>query len=903
MGLVRNAHSHMTLALALIAGLALGLPEPTAAQRLEGTGTVATGLLLRQMDGVKRVLMIAAHPDDEDTSLLATLARGWGAETAYLSLTRGDGGQNLIGPELWEGLGIVRTGELMAARELDGGRQFFTRAFDYGFSKSADEALSLWPREELLADVVWVVRKYRPHVIVSVFSGTPADGHGQHQAAGIMAREAFETAGDPRRFPEQLDLGVEPWEPLKLYQTSRRRFFSNAPDEDDGSLDVETGRLDPLLGRSLAQLAMESRSQHRSQDMGAAQPPGPRLTGVLLLQSRVEDRGQELFSGIDTTLVGLADRLPAEEAGEARRHFEAYRVSVQAAREGLGLDPEAVAPELMEAVDHLRAAREAAGPRADREVREVIERKLDVATRALMAATGVSFEVRAQDDLLVPGQIVEVAAQLWNGGSHEVTAPDATLRAPSGWTVEERAVNGLSTDGSLAPGQLATWTYRVRLAADARVSELYYLREARDGELYRWPDEPELWGLPRDPAPMTGLARFGFRGRAAASAAVADGAVAGGGEPHEIEAEWRYVGVDPARGEFERPVIVVPAVSSTVSPSGVVRPQARSGAQPVSVVVRSEAEGGSRGTVTMAAPEGWSVSPREHAFDLGEAGAERAMTFELRPTGATTAGRRTFHVRATTEDGTTYDEGYTLIDYEHIDRAALFAPAEATVSVVPLRVAEGVRVGYIVGSGDDGPEAIRQMGVEVVLLGEEAVRDGAFGGFSTIVLGVRAYETRPDLQASAGQLLDFAREGGTVIVQYNRGPLGSLAPYPLDVGRASPRVADETAPIRLLEPEAPVFTTPNRIGAADFDGWVQERGLYFASEWDDRYVALLELNDPGEEPRRGAVLATSVGDGVFVYAALSFFRQWAGQVPGAYRLFANLVSLDADAWSSYLESR
>lgn len=279
------------------------------------------------------------------------------------------------------------------------------------------------------------------------------------------------------------------------------------------------------------------------------------------------------------------------------------------------------------------------------------------------------------------------------------------------------------------------------------------------------------------------------------------------------------------------------------------------------------------------------------------------MTFELRPEGTVAAGQHTFDVVATTDDGARFDEGYALIDYEHIPRTALFAPAEATVSVVPVSVRDGLRVGYIMGSGDDGPEAIRQMGAAVELLDEAQVRDGDFSPFSTIVLGVRAYETRPDLQAAAGQLLDFARAGGTVIVQYNRGPLGSLAPYDLQVGRGSPRVADETAPVRMLEPNAPIFTTPNRLSEADFDGWVQERGLYFASEWDDRYVPLLELNDPGEEPRHGSVLVTSVGDGVFVYTALSFFRQWAGQVPGAYRLFANLISLDAADWSAFDSQR
>lgn len=876
----------------LVVSMLLAGTGVVAAQTMDGTGAVPTGLLLRQMEGVKRVLMIGAHPDDEDTSLLTTLARGQGVETAYLSLTRGDGGQNLLGPELWEGLGIVRTGELLAARERDGGRQFFTRAFDYGFSKSAEEALSLWPREELLADVVWVVRKFRPQVIVSVFSGTPRDGHGQHQAAGIMAREAFAVAGDPTRFPEQLAAGVEAWAPDKLYQTSRRRFFPGAADEDDGSLDIETGTLDPLLGRSLLQLSMESRSQHRSQNMGAAQPLGPRKTGVILVESRVTDVGQELFSGIDTTLVGLTAGLPDEVAGEARGHLEAYLEAVHQAIDGFGLDPADIAPDLMEAMAHLAAAREAVGEEADLEFYLATATKQNVVSRALMAATGVSFDLRSRDDVLVPGQTVEVGAQLWNGGAYTLSVPEAVLRVPDGWRVTETSVEGVSSDGSVAPGALVSWTFSVRVPDDADISRLYYLREERDGASYRWPDEPSLWGLPRDPPIVTADAAFTF---------LVDGEAVGG--RRGISTAWRYVGVDPAFGEFEKPVLVVPALSVAVIPAGVTWPQGQSGARAVSVVLRSQAEGGTSGEVSMSAPAGWSVSPASRTFELREAGAERAVTFEIQPDASVTAGRYTFEVVATTRDGRRYQEGYAFVDYEHIERAALFQPAHATVSVVPVAVTDGLRVGYIMGSGDDGPEAIRQMGAEVVLLDEARVRDGGFDDFGAIVLGVRAYETRPDLQAAAGQLLDYARNGGTVVVQYNRGSLGSLAPYDLQVGRGSPRVADETAAVRMLEPDAPLLTTPNTITDADFEGWVQERGLYFASEWDDRYIPVLELHDPGEEARLGSMLVTSVGDGVFVYSALSFFRQWAGQVPGAYRLFANLISLDAREWNAFTSRR
>jgi len=832
--------------------------------------------------------MIGAHPDDEDTSLLTTLAREWGVETAYLALTRGDGGQNLIGPELWEGLGVVRTGELMAARHLDGGEQFFTRAFDYGFSKTADEALSLWPREELLEDVVWVVRRFRPQVIVTVFSGTPRDGHGQHQAAGIMAREAFAAAGDPSRFPEQLSLGVEAWEPAKLYQTSRGGFGGRGGGPAADALVIPTGDLDPLLGRSAFQLSMESRSQHRSQDMGAAQPPGPRSTGVVLIESRGGGVDSDIFTGIDTTLVGLITSLPAANEELARTHLNAYRSALQRARVGFGLNPAATIAALGDALGHLEEARHSSGLMGGTELSQVLTSKLEIATRAFMAAAGISLDVRAEDDLVVPGQTVRVTAQLWNASSLELSAVAVNLSLPPEWRAAQPTTEGVSARGTVMPGTLASWIFEVGLSENAEPSRLYFLREARDGDRYRWPDDPELRGLPRDPELVTGTAAFvpaGLAPRISASA------------------PWRYVGVNPARGEFQNRVLVVPRVSVAVSPSGLVWPARRSDASSISVVVRSEVDGGSRGEVTLSAPAGWSVSPASYPFALPEAGTERTVTFEVRPAGVLRPGENVFRATARSEDGGVYEEGYSLIDYDHIERAALFALAETRATVVPVDVPDGLRVGYIMGSGDDGPEAIRQLGVDVTLLDGDAVREGSFDDFNTIVLGIRAYEVRGDLRAAAEQLLDFVRGGGTVVAQYNRASLGSLPPYPLVVGRGSPRVTDENAPVQLLDPASPLLASPNLIGESDFDGWVQERGLYFGAEWDDAWVPLLEMNDVGEDPQQGSLLVASVGEGLFMYTGLSFFRQWSSGVPGAYRLFANLISADPAAWRAYVSAQ
>jgi len=871
--------------------LAIGA-DALEGQSMEGTGLVPTGLLLRQMDGVKRVLMIGAHPDDEDTSLLTSLARGWGAQTAYLSLTRGDGGQNLIGPELWEGLGVIRTGELEAARALDGGSQFFTRAFDFGYSKTADEALTLWPREQLLADAVWIVRTFRPHVIVSVWSGTPRDGHGQHQASGIIAREVFEAAGDPARFPDQLERGVEAWTPAKLYQSARRRFGGAAP-RDTPDIVVEAGAYDPLIGRSHFQLSMESRSQHRSQGMGAPQPAGPRTTGASFVASHVGGEENEMFSGIDTTLVGLTAGMSDGNAADATAHLEAYRRSLERARDSFGLDMSAIVPHLAEGLDHLDRALDVSDGSA--EFRSALEQKKLIATRAFMAAAGIDFQVRASDDLVVPGQIVEVQAQLWNGGSASLRRPEVQLfgGADSDWPVREISVEGLAGDGSVAPQTLVTWTYELPIPDDAAFSRLYFLQEDRQAAMYAWPDAPGSWGLPRDAAIARASLSFApYQGGAAIAART------------ETSRPIRYVGVDRAKGQFEKPVLIVPAVSVAVTPRGVVWPQGESDARTITVALRSLADDGSSGEVTLHAPPGWNVSPTSQHFDLTSAGAERSVAFEIQPGASVTAGEHVF--RATAEvAGHIYDEGFTLIDYEHIERSAMFADAAAGVTMVPVSVREGLRAGYIMGTGDDGPTALRQMGASVALLSEADVRDGAFSDYDVIVLGVRAYETRPDVRAANGQLLDFVRSGGTVVNQYNQYQFsnGGYAPYDLTIGRPAPRVADESAAITMLEPGAPVFTTPNRITQTDFDGWVQERGLYFASEWGDEYVPLLELNDPDEPARHGSLLVAAVGEGVYVYTGLSFFRQWAGRVPGAYRLFANLVSLDASEWAAFTAGR
>ena len=967
-----------------LAVLAAGPAVPAGAQ--QDRGVVGAALGMRQLDGVKRVLMIAAHPDDEDTGLLTALARGMGAETAYLSLSRGEGGQNLIGPRLHEGLGVIRTGELLAARALDGGEQYFTRAFDFGYSKTLDEALELWPLEEVLRDVVYVVRKFRPHVIVSVFSGTPRDGHGQHQLAGIAAREAFAAAGDPDRFPELAAHGVTPWQPAKLYNSNRS--FSR-----DGTVSVPTGTFDPVLGRSHYQLAMESRSQHRSQDMGSGQSMGPRSSSLRLEASAVEGmEGMEddgIFAGVDTTLIGqLGTLLPAGWPADTERRLARYRGALAAAAEGFSATrPDGAVAGLAEAAAILQGLLDEGPAGADpggadpggppmagtgpADGRRVLERRLAQLSEAIFAAAGIVTEARVGRNTLTPGESVTVDVTVWNGGAFDLVAVAPELVLPPGWTAaptDEPAPSPSRSpffrqqtpptpaDGTIAAGDIGRWSWRVAIPADAAPSVPYYLHEERDGALHRWPADPALWALPFDPAPITARVAMELAGGGAGAAALAGGEPGAGplvrGGAGEVVLTTRrtaeYVGVDQAFGEYREAVLIMPALNVEVDPPWMVWPSGALETREVTVALTNTSTEARSGTVSLEVPDGWAAEPADAAFALEPHGASGSFTFAVTPRGAPAEGSHAFRavVRealAGAETGTPgnaagggigarrepprtasvdtpanrdrfpdrlsggfqgeFVTAFDIVDFPHIPRTLMAREAAVRVSVFPVAVDTDLRVGYVTGSGDDGAVALRQLGMTVDELGPNRVLAGDYTNLDVVVLGVRAYETRPDLVAANEGLLDFARGGGTVIVQYNKYEFssGGYAPYPATINRPHDRVTDETAPVTVLLTDSPVLTRPNPVGPADFEGWVQERGLYFLGEWDARYTPVMEMADPGEEPIRGGLVVAPLGDGLYVYTGLAFFRQFPAGVPGAYRLFANLVSLRARDWRRPVE--
>ncbi len=862
--------------------LAWGASAGSAVAQLPGeagAGVVDAALLLRQLDGEKRVLMIAAHPDDEDTALLTALARGLGARTGYLSLSRGEGGQNLIGPELDEGLGLIRTGELLSARTLDGAEQFFTRAFDFGFSKTAAETLSHWPEEEVLADVVRVMRSFRPQVVISVFHGTEQDGHGHHQASGLLAHRAFEAAADP----DHVD-GLEPWAASKLYRLLWRG--------GEADLEVETGTLDPLFGRSHFQVAMASRSRHRSQDMGVAETPGPRTSRLQLAAQRghgTGDPGAPIFAGVDTTLIGMAERGGGGMA--ISRSIQGYRDELARARAALHPErPSAALPGLLAASVELRGSMEevrrllevSAWPGAEAEWTELLgalERRERILAEAILSAAGVVIEMRAGRAQVSPGETLEVEVLAWNGGARRVEVAGIEPRLPADWGL--RAVDGAALNaGSTAiePGELLRWTFEVDVPRAARPSIPYFLREPRDGALYRWLDEDQGdWTHPGNAPPLQVEAALRVDGTGVVARRAA------------FHAE-----VDKAFGELRRPVFVVPAVTVSTEPGSMAWPADLDEGRPISVSVANLSASQRRGTVRLEGPPGWRVEPESRSFGLAPK-TESVFVFVIAPGDGVEEGIARFRVVA--EGGQDPEDRWELdfriLDYPHIDPVPLAEPAVLTVSRFPVRVRDGLRVGYVVGPGESGLHALRDLGVQVEPLSEADLRAGDLSRFDAIVLGERAYETRMDLGRANERLLDFAREGGTVVVQYNKYeyPDGDFAPFPLAMRRPHDRVTDPDARVRLLEPEHPALLAPNRIGDQDFEGWSQERGLYFLSEWDERYVALLEMADPGEDPVRGALVVAPVGAGVYAYTGLAFFRQFPRGVPGAFRLLANLVSL------------
>ena len=859
-----------TLLLAAVSAPPLAATEahvlPSALEPAATGGAAAVDRALAKLSQNRRLLVIGAHPDDEDTSMLALVARQEGGEAAYLSLSRGDGGQNLIGPELGIGLGVIRSHELLAARRVDGARQYFGQAFDFGYTRSLAETLRLWPEPVLLEDAVRVIRRFRPQVVLSIFGDDGSGGHGQHQAAGHVAYRAWDAAGDPAALPRLAAEGLVPWRPLALY---RAAWF--APER--ATTHTPLGGIDPWSGLSIAQLARLSRSQHRSQDMGRVLDLGggdARATWV----RGVGQGGDDLFSGVDTSLASIAATVPEGALrGRVAASLARAGAAATAARAVFVPDDLAPAARALESIsrDLDAAAADLAGCAAPGCVAAagLVAEKRTVAAEGLAAALDLDLDAAVDRETLVPGETARLTVSFWNAGATPVEVSKLAVATTFGDVPQP---DGLPR--TVAPGELASFDLDLAVPAGARPTFPDYLTRPLVGDLYDWTGLPAAErGEPFGPAAVR--VRIGF---AAAGAAVELGR----------DAVYRYG--DPARGEIRRPLRVVPRLDVAVAPDLVVVPLDRSEMPEITVTLRSNAAAPLAGGVRL------ELACAGASNDLGRfslAAAPATATLTTRLPKCARAGRDTARVVARLDDGEQFAAAYPLIEHPHIPPTPLPQPAAVTVVRADLELPHLGRIAYVPGAADRVPGFLEALGLPVEELDGKALAAADLGRFDVVVVGSRAYEADPGLADVNSALLDWVRAGGTMIVQYQQYPFieGHFAPLPLAIARPHDRITDETAPVTILAPDDPVFTTPNRIGPDDWQGWVQERSLYMAHTWDAGYRPLLEMQDPDQPPQRGGLLVAQVGRGTYVYTGLAFFRQIPAGVPGAYRLFANLLAL------------
>ncbi len=843
-------------------------PDPLSPARTGGLAAVDRALA--KLATHRRLLVVGAHPDDEDTALLAWVSQALGGEAAYLSLSRGEGGQNLIGPELGVGLGLLRSEELAAARRIDGARQYFTRAFDFGYTRSIDETLERWPLAELERDALRIVRRFKPQVIVSTFPADQRAGHGQHQAAGVVAQEIWQLARDPAAHPELAgEEGLPPWAPQAFYRSAWW-------EPEEATLTVTLAEVESIGGRSVGQLAAASRSMHRSQDMGRPQALGEVKRPLAWVAGGAGAAGEEPFAGIDTRLAAIADLVPERE-GRAKLSEQLIQVEeeargVRAALSPLGLAAAAealarVVGQLEETLALLEALEPTAGVTL---ARDLLAEKLEAAHLGLAAAAGLAFDAKADRERVVGGEPLAVTLELWNTGSSPVQLQSVELVAASGWEPPVLAVE----DPSVEPGELARFETEWSVGR-VELSTPYFLARPLDGSLYDWSEAPPaVRGEPFEPPPLVARALLTVAGARLV-----------------LQREVVHVYADQAVGEVRRPLLAVPLLEIRSSPERVLWPLGDGAPRTLELAVRSNAAHTVVGHVEVALGE---AGPRLEPipFEIPAGRGSLTLPLVLEPPGSSPGS---FAVRAAVAPGgaSAVERAFPLVDYPHVRPRPQPRPATTVVERLDVALPALERIAYVRGASDRVPEALLDLGLPLELVEGAALEHGNLVGYDAIVVGPRASETDPALARANGRLLEYARDGGLVLVQYQQYPWieGGHAPFGLTIARPHGRVTDETSPVRLLVPEHPVFQHPNPIGEADWQGWVQERGLYFAETWGEPFQPLLALQDPGQPELAGSLLVAPVGRGAFVYTGLAFFRQLPAGVPGALRLFANLLAL------------
>jgi LmbE family N-acetylglucosaminyl deacetylase len=803
------------------------LPHANA-QRIEIPSAGELQIKLRKLNVLGSVLYVAAHPDDENTAALAYFSKGRKYRTAYLSLTRGDGGQNLIGPEKGAEIGIIRTQELLAARRIDGAEQFFTRAIDFGYSKTPEETLEFWGKEEILADLVWVIRRFRPDVVITRFGTDSSSGHGHHTASGWLIKEAFHAASDPRKFPGQLKY-VKPWHAKRLYWNSWRPREQDTQDLQR----IDTGEYNPLLGKSYTEMAAESRSHHKSQGFGATSRRGTQYDYFKLVAGT--PASTDIFEGIDTSWK----RVPGSQKVESvlADVLESYDPR----------NPAKSIPDLLTMYGELIKLDQTYW----------VKIKKEELLHVIQASAGLWIEAIADDFAAAPGDEIKITTTLVNRSDFPFRMQKLGIPKMVDEAVLER---------SLRSNEPQTVESSITIPEDFPVSQPYWLEAAPGKGIFMVNEQSAIGNAENPPSITVGIS-------------------IGAGE-YLLEYylpllfRWR----DRVDGELYRKFEIRPSVTIQMEDKVSIFPTDEP--KELKVKMKSHSPNVS-GLIRLKGSEKWQISPENIPFSFAKKYEEQEFTFEVKPPKASDETVLTAEAEV---NGKKMDRALVEISYPHIHRQVYFPKSRVRAVKLDIERA-GKTLGYIMGAGDEVAAGMRNLGYDVIELSDEMLENAAFSQFDAIITGIRAYNTRERLKHVQGRLLQYVAEGGTLIVQYNvsRGMvIENVGPYPMTIGRD--RVSMETAPVKLLDPKHPLLRFPNKITQKDFEGWIQERGLYFATQWDEKYDAILSSHDTNESEKNGGLLYAHYGKGVFIYTGYSWFRQLPAGVPGAFRLFANMIS-------------
>ena len=886
-------------------------------------------LELLRLGTTARLMQVVAHPDDEDGGMLTLETRGRGVSTLLMTLNRGEGGQNKIGSNLSDVLGVLRAEELLASDQYYGVQERFSRVADFGFSNSAEETFQKWGgHDTALADMVRVIRTFRPDVLVARFSGTDRDGHGHHQASSILAKEAFRAAADPKRFPELIAAGLEPWQAKKLYIGNVCGFGVQNCEDEKWTLKLNTGERNADLGTGYLQFAMQGLRHQLSQGAaGWTIDPGDWFTFYQLVDSVIpstldkDGHEKSFFDGIDTSLMTMAPFVSKEkQPSDIRLQLaEITKQVVAAARAAKANDGSAAITPLMKAVRGLNDVRSEmlawrfGAPNISGPAKGVAERMASVfldriaekqqqAETALNLALGATLSADVSSDgkssdgghevhvlkeadaltTVSPGQEFLVAVKFHNGSKLPLMVDHIKLEVPQGWNT----ISGKTRPETIKPGEDLHADFRLRVPKDAAYTRPYWHRDNPDVEAVNHIDNEKYATLPFPPPALRARVEYSVGG----TGATASTSTTRNGVTSVVVTPF----LDDAGKRRERPLAIVPALSVMLEPGTQVISTHNGSTSSVVVGITGNVNKGDLvkrvGSLKLELPAGWKSEPEEFSMEFTRRGEKQERTFKIIPSGLQ-EGRAT--IRAVVLwDGREYSEGYTLVTREDLGSFYYYQPARQRVSIVDVQAPHDLKVGYIMGAGDDIPTVLKQVGMDVTMIPAEKIATEDLNKFGTIVLGIRAYDTQKDVVANNKKLLDFVSAGGTLVVQYNTGTdefnSHKLTPYSAELSRA--RVSVEEAPVEILKPEDSVFHYPNTITARDFDGWVQERGLYFMDEWDDHFTALLSCHDPGEDAQKGGLLQAQYGKGTYIYAAYAFFRQLPAGVPGAVRLYVNLLS-------------